>query len=150
MPAYRRYSIAHITASTRNITSHSIKIPEAGAGEMAQWLRTLAALVEELGSILRTHTEVLNCLLLRSQRSLFGLCTRHMRYTDIDAGKAPILLNRNIPKSEALSLWLGLRSFLDVQFFFFFFFFFSGNLYSEKSAHGTCKQASFRRGEILL
>jgi hypothetical protein len=32
------------------------------AGEMAQWFRALAALLEDLGSILSTHMAAHNCL----------------------------------------------------------------------------------------
>jgi hypothetical protein len=31
-------------------------------GEMAQWLRTLAALADDLGSVPNTHMAVQNCL----------------------------------------------------------------------------------------
>jgi hypothetical protein len=33
------------------------KILRSGAGKMAQWLRVLAALAEDLGSVLSTHTD---------------------------------------------------------------------------------------------
>jgi hypothetical protein len=39
-----------------------IKIDRYGAGEIVQWLRALAFLPEDLGSVLSTYIVVHNCL----------------------------------------------------------------------------------------
>ena len=55
-----------VTVHTYNLT---LRVPErndqkckAGAGQMAQWLRALPALPEDLGSIPSTHVAAHNCL----------------------------------------------------------------------------------------
>ena len=44
-----------------NTQSASLKNKDRGSGEMAEWLRALAALLEDLGSIPSTHMAVQNC-----------------------------------------------------------------------------------------
>jgi hypothetical protein len=46
-----------------HIHTHMSNLRKGGAGDMAQWLRALAALSENLGSIPRIHMAAHNCLL---------------------------------------------------------------------------------------
>lgn len=66
-------------------------------GEVAQKLRALAALAEDLGLILGTHRETHNHLLFRSQGLQYLLLafvgTTGSWCTDIDAGQIPIKIN---------------------------------------------------------
>lgn len=56
---------------------------------MAQWLKILAALLEDPGLIPRTYIAAHKCLLLRLQRIWYP-------YTDIHAGKTPVYIKINL------------------------------------------------------
>lgn len=61
------------------------------AGEMAQWLRPLVALPDDLGSVPRTQIKAHNCLYLQVKKSQFPLLASvgiaYTWYTDLCEGK---------------------------------------------------------------
>lgn len=77
---------------------------------MAQWLRALAALLEDSSSIPSTHVTAHNCLQLQSQGIQYPLLTSadiaRSRYLDIYTGKGKIVFTRtqrNKPHNYLLS-----------------------------------------------
>ena len=65
-PAFSLHSYENIFKDFKRITEGSarrrLKMGSIGAGEMAQWLKALTVLPEDLGSMTRIHMVSHNCL----------------------------------------------------------------------------------------